>query len=109
MAATAEHSHTHDAHGHDHGHDHHDHHDPGFLKKYVFSTDHKMIGVQYGVSGLVFLAFGFMLMLVMRWSIAHPGEPLPAGLSWILQLFGDDFVTRSWCSSGWCRLGLRRL
>ncbi len=90
---------SHDAH-HGHGHDHgHDDHNPSFLQKYVFSTDHKVIGVQYGISGLLFLAFGFLLMLVMRWSIAHPGEPLPGALRWILHVFGEDFVSR-WAPEG---------
>ncbi len=44
------------------------HHDePGFWRKYIFSTDHKVIGIQYGLTGLVFLMFGFCLMMVMRW------------------------------------------
>ncbi|MDB6136168.1 MAG: cytochrome c oxidase subunit [Verrucomicrobiales bacterium] len=73
---------------------HHSHHHPGFLQRWVFSTDHKMIGVQYGISGLTFLAVGFLLMLVMRWSIAYPGMPLPAGLDWILKLFGSEFMSR---------------
>src|SRR5207245_7739741 len=30
-------------------------------RKYVFSTDHKVIGIQYAISGLVFLFFGFCL------------------------------------------------
>jgi cytochrome c oxidase subunit I len=64
---------------HDHAHDHaHEHHEPGFLRKYIWSTDHKTIGIQYGVTGLIFLLFGFFLMLLMRWSIAYPGIPLPA-------------------------------
>ena len=65
---------------HEHAHDHHahDHHEPGFLRKYVWSTDHKTIGIQYGITGLLFLLFGFFLMLLMRWSIAYPGVPLPA-------------------------------
>jgi cytochrome c oxidase subunit 1 len=30
---------------HDHAHDHdHAHHEPGFWRKYIFSTDHKVIG-----------------------------------------------------------------
>src|SRR5881396_3333121 len=56
---------------------HHDHEDQGFIRKYVFSTDHKVIGIQYGVTALFFLLFGFCLMLCMRWQIAHPGEPIP--------------------------------
>jgi cytochrome c oxidase subunit 1 len=47
------------------------HHEPGFWRKYIFSTDHKIIGIQYGVTALAFLLFGFFLMLCMRWSIAE--------------------------------------
>src|SRR5215204_4242211 len=53
------------------------HEELGFWRKYVFSTDHKIIGIQYGVTALFFLLFGFSLMLMMRWQIAHPGEPVP--------------------------------
>jgi len=58
---------------------HHDahHHEPGFLQKYIFSTDHKVIGIQYGLTALAFLLFGFFLMLCMRWQIAHPGKAVP--------------------------------
>lgn len=67
---------THD-HAHDHSHDDHGHHEQSFIWKYIFSSDHKTIGMQYGLSGLLFLLFGFFLMLLMRWSIAYPGIPLP--------------------------------
>ena len=66
-------------HGHE-GHDdhgHHEHHEPNFWQKYIFSSDHKVIGIQYGFSALCFMWFGFMLMLLMRWQIAHPGKPVP--------------------------------
>jgi cytochrome c oxidase subunit 1 len=81
------------AHTHDHSHDHaHDHHEPGFIGKYIFSTDHKTIGIQYAVSGLLFLLFGFFLMLMMRWSIAYPGQPVP-GFEFVgsLPIIGDIF------------------
>jgi cytochrome c oxidase subunit 1 len=58
------------------GHDAH-HHEPGFWSKYIFSTDHKVIGIQYGLTALAFLLFGFLLMLCMRWQIAHPNEAVP--------------------------------
>ena len=41
----------------------------GFLRSYVFSTDHKIIGIQYGLTALCFLLFGFFLMILMRWQI----------------------------------------
>jgi cytochrome c oxidase subunit 1 len=81
------------AHTHDHSHDHaHDHHEPGFIGKYIFSTDHKTIGIQYAVTGLLFLLFGFFLMLMMRWSIAYPGQPIP-GFEFVnkLPLIGPIF------------------
>ncbi|HEX7449608.1 MAG TPA: hypothetical protein VF306_18770, partial [Pirellulales bacterium] len=52
-------------------------HEPGFVRKYVFSVDHKVIGIQYALTSLVFLFIGLTLMLLMRWQIAHPGEPVP--------------------------------
>ncbi len=71
--------------------DHHDHHDPPFWQKYIFSTDHKMIGLQYGFTALIFLAVGFFLMMVMRWSIAYPDRPIPllSELPWF-QMWLDD-------------------
>ncbi len=49
----------------------------GFLRTYVFSTDHKMIGIQYGITALLFLFFGLCLMMMMRWQLAYPGEAIP--------------------------------
>ncbi len=54
-----------------------EHSELGFLRTYVFSTDHKTIGIQYGVTALVFLFFGFSLMMMMRWQLAYPGEAIP--------------------------------
>jgi cytochrome c oxidase subunit I len=66
-------------------------HDEGaaFWTKYVFSTDHKMIGIQYGVTALFFLLFGFLLMLMMRWQIAHAGQPVPIVGSLLTSIFGQ--------------------
>ncbi len=72
VTAHAPSSHGHDSHA-DHGHDHHE---LGFWRSYIFSTDHKVIGIQYLWGGLFFLFFGFGLMLLMRWQLAFPGQPL---------------------------------
>jgi cytochrome c oxidase subunit 1 len=67
-----------ETHGHAHGHAHDDAHEElGFWRKYVFSQDHKVIGIQYAVTGLLFLLFGFSLMMLMRWQLAYPGKPIP--------------------------------
>jgi cytochrome c oxidase subunit 1 len=64
-----EHAH---AHAHEHGHE-----ELGFWRKYVFSLDHKVIGIQYAVTGMLFLLFGFTLMMIMRWQMAYPGKAIP--------------------------------
>ena len=53
--------------GHQGPHHHdaeHEHHELGWWRTYIFSTDHKMIGIQYGLCGLIFLFFGFSLMML---------------------------------------------
>jgi len=57
--------------------EHHDSYQLGFWQKYIFATDHKVIGIQYGLTALCFLFFGFCLMLMMRWQLAYPGEVIP--------------------------------
>jgi cytochrome c oxidase subunit I len=44
-------------------------------------TDHKTVGLQYGLTALFFLLVGFLLMILMRWQLAWPGHPLPAWLA----------------------------
>ena len=48
-------------------------------------TDHKTVGLQYGVTALFFLLVGFLLMILMRWQLAWPGQPLPP---WIAVFLG---------------------
>ena len=74
---------------HDHGHDHgHHEHELPWIRKYVFSTDHKVIGIQYGVTALLFLAFGFFLMMVMRWQLAYPDTAVPF-IGWLIKWLAD--------------------
>lgn len=57
--------------------------------KYIFSQDHKVIGIQYAFTALFFLLFGFALMMIMRWQLAYPGKPIPAdGFIWAIALIG---------------------
>ena len=55
----------------------HEAHELSFLQSYVFSQDHKVIGLQYAVTAMLFLLFGFTLMAIMRWQLAFPGAPIP--------------------------------
>ncbi|MEE9219775.1 MAG: cbb3-type cytochrome c oxidase subunit I [Acidobacteriota bacterium] len=54
----------------------------GFWRKYVFSEDHKMIGKQFLWLSLFMLIIGGGLAMLMRYSIAYPGEPIPFA-SWL--------------------------
>ena len=67
------------------------HHEESFWRKYIFSTDHKTIGIQYGITAVLFLFFGFSLMMVMRWQLAFPDQAVPVfgGLiKWLAELNG---------------------
>ena len=44
-----------------------------FVRKWLFSTDHKVIAKQFLWAGLLFLAFGGVLAMLIRWQWAFPG------------------------------------
>ncbi|MBI1859755.1 MAG: cbb3-type cytochrome c oxidase subunit I [Deltaproteobacteria bacterium] len=67
------------------------HHEMGFIRKWVFSTDHKVIGIQYAVTAMLFLLFGFFLILMLRWQLAHPNTAIP--------IIGG-FLPESWANGG---------
>jgi cytochrome c oxidase subunit 1 len=55
------------------------HHAPptGFIKKYVFSLDHKVIGEQYYLLALVAVYIGLVLSWIMRIHLAWPSAAIP--------------------------------
>ena len=60
-------------------------HELPFWRKYIFSQDHKIIGLQYGITALLFLLFGFSLVMLIRWQLAYPGQPLPVIGGWFAE------------------------
>jgi cytochrome c oxidase subunit 1 len=54
-------------------------HERSFLRKYIFSTDHKIIGIQFLIMSLVFLMVGGLLAMVIRWQLGFPGQEMPGG------------------------------
>ena len=62
---------THGAHGHD------AHHEQSFWSKYIFSTDHKMIGMQYMFTGIAMALIGGYMSYAFRMQLAFPGETVP--------------------------------
>jgi heme/copper-type cytochrome/quinol oxidase subunit 1 len=52
----------------------------GWIRRYVFSVDHKIIGIQFLFAGLLYFLLGGMLAMLMRWQLAWPGDvnhPVP--------------------------------
>jgi cytochrome c oxidase subunit 1 len=61
-------------------HAHHD--DRSFIQKYIFSTDHKIIGIQFLFLSLFFLLVGGVLAMVIRWQLGFPGRAMPLAGAW---------------------------
>ncbi|PYN48707.1 MAG: cytochrome c oxidase subunit I, partial [Candidatus Rokuibacteriota bacterium] len=75
MSATRATAHAHVEHG--------GHHELGFVRTYIFSTDHKMIARQFLFLGLFMMILGGLLALIVRWQLAWPETAVP-GLGGIL-------------------------
>ena len=64
----------------------HAHHPPtGFIRKYIFSVDHKVIGIQYFLLALFSVFVGMALSLFMRIHLAWPDANVP--------FFKDGIIT----------------
>ncbi len=67
------------AHAEIHVHEHdeaHEHHELSFIRKYIFSEDHKVIAKQYLISGIIWALIGGILSLVFRLQLGYPGIDL---------------------------------
>ena len=57
-------------------HGHHEH-KQSFFSKYIWSLDHKMIGLQYLWTSFFFLLIGGLLAMGIRFQLAYPGMQVP--------------------------------
>ena len=53
-----------------------------FIRKYIFSLDHKVIGLQYYALAFVAVFTGMVLSWIMRVHLVWPNAPIP-GLGWL--------------------------
>ncbi len=58
-------------------HEAHEHHEQSFWSKYVFSTDHKMIAMQYMFTGMAMALLGGFFAYAFRLQLAFPGVDVP--------------------------------
>src|SRR5215210_475482 len=65
---------SHAASGTAHGHTHHE---LSFIRKYIFSEDHKIIGIQFLFTSIIFLGLGGLLALMVRIQLAWPHAEIP--------------------------------
>jgi cytochrome c oxidase subunit 1 len=59
----------------------------GFVRRYVFSTDHKVIGIQYIVTGLVMALLGAALATLIRLQLGWPDHVWP----WLAAVFPEGY------------------
>jgi cytochrome c oxidase subunit 1 len=62
-----------------------------FIRKYVFSLDHKVIGKQYLGLGLIAVCTGMFLSWIMRYHLAFPDKAVPL-VGWIAPTFAAGGV-----------------
>ena len=64
--------------GHDvHHHDDHGHHHQSFISKYIFSMDHKTIGKQFLITGIIWAIIGGLFSVLFRLQLGFPGQSFP--------------------------------
>src|SRR4029077_13047242 len=61
----------------------HAHPELSFVRKYIFSTDHKIIGIQFLFSSLIFLLLGGLTAMLVRIQLGWPHSSIPIlGKAW---------------------------
>jgi cytochrome c oxidase subunit 1 len=60
----------------------------GFIQKYIFSKDHKVIGIQYLLLAMTAVAVGMILSVFMRLRLAWPEEKWPT----LQKVFTEGFA-----------------
>lgn len=71
---------------------HENNHGGNFITKYIFSRDHKIIGIQFLFSTLVWLVIGGLLALAIRWQLAWPWSDMPIFGPWMFSEQGGQIT-----------------
>jgi cytochrome c oxidase subunit 1 len=57
--------------------EHHDHHKETFISKYIFSMDHKTIGKQFLITGIIWAIIGGLFSVLFRLQLGYPDQSFP--------------------------------
>ncbi len=68
---------------------HAEHHELSFIRKYIFSTDHKMIARQFLFMALFMMSIGGAMAMLMRWELAFPETAVPF-MHWVPEPYMYD-------------------
>jgi cytochrome c oxidase subunit I len=74
-----------DVHAHDTHEGHEEHHEQSFIRKYIFSEDHKIIAKQYLFSGISWAVIGGLMSLIFRLQLGFPDMDM----AWMKPFLGD--------------------
>lgn len=58
-------------------HEEHGHHEQSFISKYIFSMDHKTIGKQFLITGIVWAIIGGFFSVLFRLQLGYPEATFP--------------------------------
>ena len=58
-------------------HEEHGHHQESFISKYIFSMDHKTIGKQFLITGIVWAIVGGLFSVLFRLQLGYPDRTFP--------------------------------
>ena len=67
------------------------HHEENFFTKYLFTMDHKMIGKQFLITGMIMGIIGVMMSMLFRLELAYPEQSFPI-LEFFLGKWAPDGV-----------------
>ncbi|OYY05653.1 MAG: cytochrome c oxidase subunit I, partial [Acidocella sp. 35-58-6] len=96
MSSTTHDDHTHDDHAHD-AHGEHGHAKPGFVRRWLMSTNHKDIGTLYITSAVIGGCVGGILSMIMRAQLMYPHNHIvSSGTEWNAIITAHGLIMIFW-------------
>ena len=75
------------------------HEEESFIRRYIFATDAKIIGIQFLFTTLFFLLVGGLLAMLIRWQLGFPDAAIPGGGVFPETMAPDGIMLPEWYNS----------